>query len=96
MTQGRPHSRPQSSLCPLADGAWAHDTRGSGDTIPEVLDSRTSGLHVLVIKSIQNTVTIKYGGTQVARVGITFKDLLTCKASMASLHVALGSGDENG
>ena len=26
------HSRPQSPSCPLAGGAWAHDTRGSEDT----------------------------------------------------------------
>ena len=26
------HSRPQNPSCPLAGGAWVHDTRGSGDT----------------------------------------------------------------
>ena len=30
--EGKLHSRPQSPSRPLAGSAWAHDTRGSGDT----------------------------------------------------------------
>ena len=58
------------------EGLWRH-------TIPEVLYSRTSGLHVLVIL-IYTRNCEKYGGARLARVGITFEDLL--KASMACLQ----------
>ena len=43
------HSRPQSRLVLLAAGGWAREPSGSGGTglrITEVLDSRTSGIHV--------------------------------------------------
>ena len=59
------------------EGLWRH-------TIPEVLDSRTSGLHVWVIRFILNTVW-KIWWRSSSRGGITFEELF--KALVAFLRL---------